>query len=87
LPKKQVKKYAILLRSLIKDRLGMNLYVNCVIVFTNKDVMLRIDNPTVTVLKPTELCKFIKNHCPEVILKDQELGELEAAIRPYSQFH
>jgi len=86
-PSKQVKRYAILLRSLIRDRLGMNLYVNCVIVFTNRDAVLRVDNPTVTALKPDELCQVIKNHFSEVVLGNKELEDLEAVIRLHSQFH
>ena len=72
-PSKQVKRYAISLRNLIRDRLGMNLYVNCVIVFTNRDAVLRVDNPTVAVLKPDELCQVIKNYRSEVILGNKEL--------------
>jgi len=86
-PSKQVKRNAISLRNLIRDRLGINLYVNCAIVFTNKDAVLSIKSPTVEVLKPNELCEFIKTHNSWSNLTDKELEELEAAIRPYSQFN
>jgi len=86
-PSKQVKKNAISLRSMIRDRLGMNLYVNCAIVFANKDAVISIKNPTVEVLKPNELCEFIKTHNSWSILTNKELEELEATIRPYSQFN
>jgi hypothetical protein len=86
-PSRQVKRYAITLRNLIRDKLGINLYVNCAVVFTNKDAVLRIDNPTVAILRPENLCQFIKTNHSEVILRDEELLELEAIIQPYSRFH
>jgi hypothetical protein len=86
-PSKQVKRCAILLRNLIQDRLGMNIYVNGVVVFTNKDAIVRINNPTVIVLKPDKLCEFIMTHKSETPLREQELDKLETIIRPYSQFH
>jgi len=86
-PSKQIKRNAISLRNLIRDRLDMNLYVNCAIVFTNKDAVLRINNPTVAVLRPNELCGFVKTHNSGWILRNKELEELETAIRPYSQFN
>lgn len=86
-PSKQVKRYAILLRNLIQDRLAMDLYVNCLVVFTNRDAILHIDNPTVDVLRPDELCATIKRHSSGVILTSSELQKLEALIRPHSQYH
>ena len=85
-PSKQVKRYAILIRNLIRERLGIDLYINCTIVFANDDAVLHINNPTVAVLKPRELCEFIKTYPSEVVLKNRELEELEATIRLCSQF-
>lgn len=85
-PSKQVKRYAVLIRNLIRERLGISLYVNCVIVFTNTNAVLHINNPAVAVLKPRELCEFIKTYPSEVALESQRLEELETIIRPYSQF-
>ena len=86
-PSKQVKMYAVLLRDFVRDRLGMNLYVNCAVVFTNRSAVLRIDNPTVAVLRPENLCQFIRTHHPKVSFSDEELGELERIIEVYSRFH
>jgi hypothetical protein len=86
-PSKQAKRYAIFLKGLIRDKLNVNVYVNCVVVFSNKEAMLRVDNPTVIVLKPDELCGFIKRHNSDVILGEKELEKIEAVIRPYSQFY
>ena len=86
-PSKQAKRYAIFLRDYIRDRLAINIYVNCIVVFTNQEAVLRIDNPTVFVLRPNELCEFIKKHDSNVILGKNELEKLEAAILPYSRYY
>jgi len=86
-PSKQAKRYAVFLKDFIRNKLSMNVYVNCVVVFTNKEAMLRIYNPTVFVLKPNELCEFIKRHHLDVILGKNQLEKLEEAIRPYSQYY
>lgn len=86
-PSKQVKRYAILLKNIIQDKLNINLYVNGILVFTNREAKLRMNNPTVIILKPNQLCNFIKTHQSEAALSEEELAELEALIRPHSQFH
>jgi hypothetical protein len=86
-PSKQVKRSAVLLKHLISDRLGINLYVSGIVVFTNKDAVLRVSNPTVAVLKPSELSRFIQTHNSETTLRGEQLTKIEETIRPYSQFH
>ncbi len=86
-PSKQAKRYAIFLRSFIQDKLAMNFYVNCVVVFTNQEAILRIDNPTVFVLKPDELCDLIKSHYSDTTFSNKELEKLEETIRPYSKYY
>lgn len=86
-PSKQAKRYAIFLRDFIRDKLAINVYVNCAVVFTNQEAVLHINNPTVFVIKPSELCELIKRHHSNKTLSSRELEKLEETIRPYSQFH
>jgi hypothetical protein len=86
-PSKQAKRHAILVRSFIRDKLSVNIYVNCAVVFTNQQATLRIYNPTVFVLKPHELCEFIKRYHSDWTLGEKELRKLDEAIRPYSQYY
>jgi hypothetical protein len=86
-PSKQVKRYAITLRDFIRNKMNRDVYVNGVVVFTNREVALRINNPTVGVLRPDRLCQFIKTYSSKEILQDNELRALESAIQPYSRFY
>jgi len=86
-PSKQAKRYAISLKDFIRDKLAINVYVNCIIVFTNQEAILRIINPTVFVLKHSDLCEFIKTHHSDKTLSSKELKKLEETILPYSPFH
>jgi len=86
-PSKQAKRYAIFLRDFIRDKLAINIYVNCIVVFTNQEAILQISNPTVFVLRPNELCEFIKRYISNTLLSDKELEKLKELIRPYSLFH
>lgn len=85
-PSKQVKRNAILLSRLIRSRLGIGLYVNSAIVFTNKAAYLRVENSAVPVFRPDDLCQFIKTYASERMLTDTEIKKLEELIRPCSQF-
>ena len=83
-PSKQVKRKAVLLSRFIQDRFKINLYINGIVVFANEEARLEINNPTVAVLRPQELCNFIKHY--RSTSKDIKLEELEAALNPYSCF-
>jgi len=84
-PSKQVKRNAILLRDFIQDRFQKNLYVNGLVVFTNKDAKLETNNPTVTVLRPQEIVGFIQNYRSKTII-GVRLEDLETTLKPYSRF-
>jgi len=84
-PSKQVKRNAMLLKSFIQDRFGTSPYVNGLVVFTSENAVLKIINPTVTVLRPQEIEDFLKNYrskTPQVMKPE----ELETIIKPYSHF-
>lgn len=84
-PSKQVKRKAVLLNKFIQKHLQIYLYVNGLVVFTNEHVRLRIGDPTVAVLRPSEICDFIENYPPR-IPKYVKPEELEALLKPYSSF-
>lgn len=85
-PSKQVKRNAQLLNNYIQARFKTNTFVNGLVVFTNENAVLRIDNPTVAILKPHEIVNFIKNFRSRNI-DGIELEELKEDLRQYSQFH
>lgn len=77
-PSKQVKRNALMLRKLIFDRLGLGLYVNGVVCFTNPECVLDVSEPTVDVVSLEELPTCI------LTFKDSRpisVGEI-ARIRP-----
>jgi len=82
-PSRQVKRMAIFLRDFIRDHCEMNLYVNGIVVFTNENAKLRINNPTVAVLRPQEISDFIQSFDSKTFAHPK-LEELEAALRLYS---
>ncbi len=83
-PSKQVKRKAVLLSKYIQNHFGVNLFINGIVVFTNEEARLRINNPTVAVLRPQELCDFIQYY--EATTKDIKLEELGASLKSYSCF-
>lgn len=84
-PSKQVKKKAVLLNRFIQSHFNVNLYVNGIVVFTNEEADLVLNNPTVIILRPDEICDSIRNYRSK-LLKDINLKELKALIEPYSNF-
>jgi len=84
-PSKQVKRKAVLLSKFIQDHYGTNLYINGIVVFTNEAARLKIINPTVTVLRPQELCNFIEYYRSKTLV-DINLKELEGKLKSYSCF-
>ena len=84
-PSKQVKRKAVQLRNFIKKRFKISPYIHGLVVFTNKDVKLTLNNPTVNALKPQELCEFIQNMSSKRF-NDEKLRELQATLKQYSHF-
>ncbi len=76
-PSLQVKGNAALFSDFIKQRLKKNIWVNPIIVFTNEEAELYLNDPTVPVFRPEKLCEFIRNHQPGKHLTNQELEEMK----------
>lgn len=87
-PSKQVKACAVNLRKFIRKYYPQlsNLWVNSIVVFTNEEVELTLNKPTVEVLFPHELCKCIKNFKPKNRLTTKQVQELSSLLKKYSSF-
>ena len=57
------------------------LWVDAIVVFTNEEAVLDIVNPTVTVLKVEDLCRYIQNKHSSVILTKKQINDLRAIIK------
>lgn len=73
-PSKQLKYNAWKLKNILKNQ---KLWVNEILVFTNPDATLEMNNPTVNIVNPDELCKFIKARKSKIRLSQKELKEIE----------
>lgn len=82
-PSKQVKRNATTVKKVIM-RLAIfkskNIWVNGVLVFANKNVQLQIRNPTVPVLRSTQLPRFIMAAEGKYLFSSLELGMLTKEI-------
>lgn len=85
-PSKQAKRNAASLGKLIGRRLHARLFVNALVVFANKKTVLNINNPTVSVLQPPELCDFIENYRSKP-LSNNEQTKIVELIEPYSYYN
>lgn len=83
-PSKQVKRSAILVKKHINvsevSRPSMNLWVEGIVVFTNPNVKLHIEKPSVEVLLVEEIVNFIKNKKSRKNLSSHELKMIGNAL-------
>ena len=66
-PSRQVKRNAVFVKKLIDEskKFHKNIWVEGIVVFTNPDVELELNSPTVTVLKVGELPEFVESRKPK----------------------
>ena len=81
-PSKQVKGNAMKLRQYIQEILKLKkpIWIESIIVFTNQNVELELNKPTVPVLRVEELFNFIKNKKPSKIFSKKELELIGESI-------
>jgi len=79
-PTSQAKRNAYLINQFVSQNLGKYVWINPIIVFTNKDAELYIQNSSVPVLRPKNLCEFIKNFQPRMRFTKEETGELNKLL-------
>ncbi len=81
-PSKQVKRNAWKIKELIKSSkiLDKPIWVEGIVVFTNPDVDLNLESPTVPILKLDELYYYIKNREIETKFSHDELEKIGKII-------
>jgi len=74
-PSKQVKRNALSLQQFLKGQTQLDMFVKPILVFTDPDAVLRLDSPTVPVIKNLKnVCDFIKDQRNQSVL-DSEARE------------
>jgi len=82
---KQVKRNSTTLRRFIRKHINKGVWVEGVVVLTDPNIKLELKYPSVAVLRPQELCNFIRNSQTEFSLSPQELKMLGDKILKYSK--
>ncbi len=86
-PSKQVKRNAVALKKFFEKnypRLS-HVWINCIVVFTDKDTVLELKNPSVTVLKIETLTDYIRNNKSKIAISQSDYSELEKIFRNLKQ--
>ncbi|MBN2015024.1 MAG: NERD domain-containing protein [Candidatus Altiarchaeota archaeon] len=91
-PSRQVKRNAKVLKDFILKHDGEifhrrtpHIWVQSILVFTNKNIRLSLKNPTVEVLKIGELADYIQNKASELSLTDGEAEKIGEVILKHSK--
>ena len=77
---KQVKRNAIKLKQFIQKTFKKTIWVKGIVVFTNPNAKLELNNPTVPVSKVEELYNFIKNKKSGIKFSSKELESMGKLI-------
>ena len=77
-PSKQIKWNATMLKEFLKHSFPIlsNVWIHCIVVFTNKTTTLKLYKPTVAVLKPDELINYIKNNQSKIAISKDDFLKL-----------
>jgi len=79
-PSKQVKGNALKLKQYIESKnifsKSLKIWVEGIVVFTNDNVILHCDNPTVPIFKVNQLCNYIRNKESKIKFSSQELEKV-----------
>jgi len=90
-PSNQVKRNSKVLKDFILEHQNEIFYNNAphiwvhgIVVFTDKNAVLKLKNPTVPVVRLDDLCNFIKEQKSEFQLSEKEIGNMCDVILKYS---
>ena len=91
-PSKQVKRNAVKLKQIIEPQKGifkrpLKLWVEGIVVFTNSTVDLKLNNPTVSVLKVEELYDYVNNKKSRINFSPKELEMIGNLILRLAKGH
>ncbi len=88
-PSKQVKGNALRLKQFIETnnifKKPLKIWIEGIVVFTNSNVELHLNNPTVSAMKTNDLCDYIKNKQSRIKFSSQELESIGTAILMQAQ--
>ncbi len=84
-PSKQVKRNAVKLKQIIQKIFKKTIWVEGIVVFTNSNIELELNKPTVPVLEAEELYSFIKNKKSGIEFSPKELESIGKLILRYSK--
>ena len=79
-PSKQVKRNAVKLKQFIQKTFKKPIWVEGIVVFTNPNAELELNNPSVPILKVEELYNFIKNKKLRIKFSQKELKSIGKLI-------
>jgi hypothetical protein len=79
-PSKQIKKNAAKLKQFIEKELNKKIWIEVVVVFTNPEVNLELNHPTVPILKINDVYNYIKNKKAKIGLSLKDLESIERII-------
>jgi len=82
-PSKQIKRNAIALRDFFKEKIPKLSYVwiNCIVVFTNRNTTIELKKPTVAVLKTDELVECIKGNKSKIAISQDDFTKIETLFQ------
>ena len=77
-PSKQVKRNAIVLRDFFKEKYPKlsHIWINCIVVFTDKYTTTELYKPSVAVIKIEELVDYIKNNKSKIAFSQDDFSKL-----------
>ena len=86
-PSKQVKRNAIVLRDFFEGNFPklFHVWINCIVVFTNKATTIELKRPSVTVLKTGEIVDYIKNNKSKIAISQDDFYKIETIFQDVKQ--
>ncbi len=84
-PSKQVKRNAVGLKNFLNKNADIlknkpNLFINSIIVFTDPNINLNLENPTVPIKRPEELYNYIKSFKSNILFTKDDLDSIAKVI-------
>jgi len=86
-PSKQIKRNAIVLRNFLKDNYPKlsHVWINCIVVFTNENSILEINEPTVAILKTEEIVDYIMSNKTNTDFSVKDSSEIKRIFQEIKQ--
>ncbi len=79
-PSKQAKRNALSLKQIIETESNLDLWVDAILVFTNSNIELVMNNPTITALKICDLSDYIRNKKTNTPISHEKLETIGKSL-------